>query len=73
MQVMDFITRDTTLQSVDVHYHLAATITINALYVAVNTNQVKMTTSLQDIESHKQYVAATYRENSRLVNRHCGC
>jgi len=32
-----------------------------------------MTTSLQDIESHTQYVAATYRENSSLVNRQCGC
>jgi len=39
----------------------------------VNTNQVKITTSLQDIESRKQYVAATYRENSSLVNRQCGC
>jgi len=30
-----------------------------------------MTTSLQNIESRKQYVAATYRENSSLVK--CGC
>jgi len=37
----------------------------------VNTNQLKITTSLQDIESHKQCIAATYRENRSLVNRCC--